>query len=87
LGLESENRFIRDRRKNALTIIPLQRIYRQDSKWGDVYNGWVDGGVRGCGWEETDGLMVGRWGDGVILKPNYLLPLFPVPCSLFPIPY
>jgi hypothetical protein len=30
LGLESENRFIRDRRKNALTIIPLQRIDRQD---------------------------------------------------------
>jgi len=60
---------------------------------GDVYNGWVDGGVGGCGWDETDGLMVGRWGGGV-KKSYFVFPtsrysqipysLFPVPRSLFP---
>jgi len=41
---------------------------------GRFCNGWVDGGVGGCGWDETDGLMVGLgdvcngWVDGRVMR-------------------
>jgi len=70
-------------------------------------NGWVNGGVvvtdglmEGMGMVgfRTDGLLVGRWGDGVMgsrelartpFIPNSLSPFPPFslsPCSLFPVP-